>query len=257
MLTFSRRETILLAVPPLAFALLLVQGGDRRASSTATAPDRGDFGPSDEAAVREVAVRQSPPPSAAPSLQRRTLRVADAAGKPLAARVRVAFSQDGFRSFETLDVTPDAGGRLPLDLDASAWVVLSVQAPGHVPRWQAPATWGQLRNSDLEFELAGALAVDGISRWSDGRPMSGVRLAFRPSWPPGEYAGQVASRLQIVDEEVTTDALGRFSCASLRPGAYRVSFPDRPKWPPLQVTAEELARGTLALRASWAAPAPK
>jgi len=61
----------------------------------------------------------------------------------------------------------------------------------------------------------------------------------------------------MVDEEVTTDAAGRFSCASLRPGAYQVSFPDRPKWPPIQVAAEDLAKGTLALRAPWNAPAPR
>jgi hypothetical protein len=257
MLTFSRRETILLAVPPLAFALMLCQNGGRHGPSHASAPDRGDFGPSDEGAVQAVAERLPPPLSGAPTLQRRTLRVTDPSGKPLAAKVRVAFSQDGFRRFETVDVEPGPDGRLPLDLDASAWVVVSVQAPGHVPRWQPPVTWGELRDSDLEFELAAALAVGGSSRWADGRPMSGVRLAFRPAWPPGEYAGQVASRLQIVDEEVTTDAAGRFSCASLRPGAYRVSFPDRPAWPPLMVPAEDLAKGTLALRASWNAPASR
>jgi hypothetical protein len=257
MLTFSRRETILLAVPPLAFALALLQGGSRHGPSLASAPALEDFGPSDDAAVRAVAERQPPPASGATSLQRRTLRVSDASGKPLAAKVRVAFSQDGFQHFETLDVAPGDDGRLPLDLDVSAWVVLSVQAPGHVARWQPPVTWGALRDGDLEFELASALAVDGISRWADGRPMAGIRLAFRPTWPPGEYAGQVASRLQIVDEEVTTDAAGRFSCASLRPGSYRVSFPDRPKWPPLQVTAEDLMKGALALRAGWNAPAPR
>ena len=49
----------------------------------------------------------------------------DSFGKPLAAKVRVAFSQDGFQHFETLDVEPGADGRLPLELDASAWVVVS------------------------------------------------------------------------------------------------------------------------------------
>jgi hypothetical protein len=257
MMTFSRRETLLLTVPPLAFALALLQGGGRHGPSLASEPDRKDFGPSDEEAVRAVTERQPAPPSGASSLQRRCLRVSDASGKPLAAKVRVAFSQDGFQHFESLDVQPGADGRLPLDLDASAWVVVSVQAPGHVARWQPPVTWGTLRDGDLEFELASALAMDGVSRWSDGRPMSGVRLAFRPVWPPGEYAGQIASRLQIVDEEVTTDATGRFSCASLRPGPYRVSFPDRPKWPPLLVSAEDLAKGTLTLRASWNAPASR
>jgi hypothetical protein len=257
MLTFSRREIILLAVPPLAFAMVLLHGGGRNGPSLASAPAPEDFGPSDEAAVRAVAERQPPSAPGAPSLQRRTLRVSDASGKPLAAKVRVAFSQDGFQHFETLDVAPGPDGRLPLDLDASAWVVLSVQAPGHTARWQPPVTWGTLRDGDLEFELASALGVDGISRWADGRPMAGVRLAFRPAWPPGEYAGQVASRLQIVDEEVTTDAAGRFSCGSLRPGAYRVSFPERPNWPPLQVSAEELAKGALALRAAWNAPSPR
>ncbi len=259
MLTFSRRETLLLAVPPLAFALALLQGAGRHGPSVESAPDRGGFGPSDEEAVRALAEHQppAPSPSGAPSLQRRTLRVSDAAGKPLTARVRVAFSQDGFKHFESLDVQPGPDGRLPLDLDASAWVVVSVQAPGHAARWQPPVTWGTLRDGDLEFELASALAVDGVSRWADGRPMAGIRLAFRPVWPAGEYSGQVAARLQIVDEEITTDATGRFSCASLRPGPYRVSFPDRPKWPPLLVSAEDLAKGTLALRASWNAPASR
>jgi hypothetical protein len=257
MLTFTRRETILLAVPPLALALLLVPGGGRRGPSVAAVPNQGDFGPSDEAAVQAVVERHAAAPSGAPALLHRTLRVSDPSGKSLRAKVRVAFSQDGFKRFETLDVTPDPEGRLPLDLDASAWVVLSIQAPGHVPCWQPPVSWGTLRDSDLDFELPGALAVAGTSRWADGRPMSGIRLAFRPSWPPGEYAGQVASRLQIVDEEVTTDAAGRFSCSSLRSGSYRVSFPDRPTWPPLLVSADDLARGTLALRAGWNAPASK
>jgi hypothetical protein len=257
MLRFSRRETLVLALPPVALALMLLPGGGRRGPSIASAPERGNFGLSDEAAVQAVVEPHASSRSGASPLLRRTLRVGDSSGKPLAAKVRVAFSQDGFERFESMDVAPDADGQLPLDLDASSWVVLSVQAPGHVPRWLPPVTWGELRDADLQFELAGAPAVDGVSRWADGRPMSGIRLAFRPSWPPGEYAGQVASKLQIVDEEVTTDGAGRFSCESLRPGAYRVSFPDRPLWPPLQVTAVELARGTLALRASWNAPAPK
>jgi hypothetical protein len=257
MLTFSRRETLVLALPPVVLALLLIPAGGRPGSPVASGPERGDFGPSDQAAAQTVDEPQAPARSGASPLLRRTLRVGDSSGKPLAARVRVAFSQDGFHRFESLDVAPDRDGRLPLELDATAWVVVSIQAPGHVPRWQPPVTWGQLRDADLEFELADALAVDGISRWADGRPMTGVRLAFRPSWPPGEYAGQVASRLQIVDEEVTTDAGGRFSCASLRPGTYRVLFPDYPKWPPLEVPSEDLSKGNLALRAAWNAPAPR
>jgi hypothetical protein len=254
MLTFSRRETLLLAVPPVALALVLLQGGVRSAPSTATVPLRADVGPSDETELGEPLERPATPPGGAPPLERRTLRVTDASGRPLAARIRVAFSHDGFRHFETLDVRPDADGRLRLDLDAEAWVVLSVQAPGHVPHWMPPLTWGQLRDSDLDFELGAALAQDGVSRWADGRPMSGVKLAFRPWWPPGEYSAQVASRLEIVDEEVTTDASGRFSCGSLRPGPYRVFFPERPQWPPLEVSAEQLGGGTLALRARWNAP---
>jgi len=228
----------------------------RRAEPGAPASLEG-LHPSDEAAVRAAADVRAQRAAPGSPLLRRTLRVSDASGAMPAARVRVAFSQDGFRSFETLDVTPDAQGRLPLDLDPSAWVVLSVQAPGRVPRWQPPVTWAEIQDGDLDFQLAHAVAIDGTSRWIDGRPMSDVRLAFRPFWTPGEFAGQVASRLKIVDEEVTTDAAGRFSCASLRPGAYRVSFPDHPRWPALRVAAEEMAKGTIALSAGWQAPLPK
>jgi hypothetical protein len=252
----GRRRTLLLAVPPLALVLVLLPGGRGRSSSGARVSGRGEILPTAEVPVRPLP-EQHPPAPATSSLARRTARITDKAGKPLAARVRVAFSQDGFRQFETMDIAPGPDGRLPLELDPSAWVVLSVQAPGHVPQWQPPVTWGELEDADLEYELADAPSVQGFSRWADGRPMSEVRLAFRASWPPGEYAGGVASRLGIVDEEVTTDASGRFSCTSLRPGAYEVTFPDRPRWPPLQVTREELASGTLALRAAWYAPAPK
>jgi hypothetical protein len=258
MLRFSPRETVLLTVPPLLLAGVLATGR-MSASSTpaASGPDRLLRASTDDASARETIERHVQATSSTPVLLRRTLKVSDAVGSPVSARVRVAFSQDGFQTFEMLDVAPDAQGRLPLDLDRSAWVVVSVQSPGRVSRWQPPVTWGELQDADLEYALADALRVDGTSRWIDGRPMSGVRLAFRPAWTPGEYAGQVASRLKIVDEEVTTDASGRFSCTSLRPGAYRVTFPDHPKWPALTATAEELSKGTLALRAGWTAPATK
>ena len=245
-----RRRTLLFAVPPAALLLMLLPAGNRRGPSSSD-PARPDLSSTDEVSLREVVERRVPAPSAGSTLLRRTMKVIDAGGRPLAAKVRVAFSLDGFQKLDTMEVEPDASGRLPLDLDPSAWVVLSIQAPGHSPRWQPPVTWGQLRDEDLQFELADAVAVAGASRWSDGRPMSAMRLSFRPQWNPGEFAGQVASRLKIVDEEVTTDSTGGFTCASLRPGAYRVTFPDHPKWPALEVSSAELARGSLALRANW------
>lgn len=253
----SRRRPLLLAVPPLVLALALLRAGPTPEPSATTGAPGDPSRSSDGVSLRLADAFPSTPSSSSPSLRRRTIRVTDPAGTPLAARVRVAFSQDGFRNFETLDVAPDAQGRLPLELDPSAWVVLSVHAPGHVSRWQPPVAWAELQDADLDVELSRAVSVDGVSRWIDGRPMAGVRLSFRPFWPPGEFAGQVASQLKIVDEEITTDAAGRFSCASLRPGGYRVSFPDHPRWPPLNVGAEELAKGSLALRAGWNAPAPK
>jgi len=258
MLRFARRRSVLLAVPPVLLVMMLLTG---RPTSPWAPPAEslhlGNIPITDEASARAAVDAQVQSAASGPALVRRTMKLTDPAGKPLAARVRVAFSQDGFHTFETLDVTPDAEGRLPLELDRAAWVVLSVQAPGHVPRWQPPVTWAELQDADLDLTLADSVRVEGTSRWVDGRPMSGVRLAFRPTWTPGEYAGQVASRLKIVDEEVTTDASGRFSCTSLRPGAYRVAFPDRPRWPTLTVSAEDLAKGTIALRAPWSAPVPK
>lgn len=257
MLRFSRRETLLLTLPPLALAVMILRSGPGHPASALSAHPMEGIETSDEEAVR-AAVRLQPSPDGPPAgLVRRTLRIADRAGKPLPARVRVAFSSDAFGHVDVLDIQPDAEGRLPLDLDGSAWVVLSVQAPGCVPRWQPPVAWSQLRDDDLSLELAAASRVEGSSRWADGRPMSGVRLAFRPVWTPGEYSGQLASRLKIVDEEVLTDPAGRFSCTSLRPGGYRVAFPDHPKWPPLEVRSEDLAKGTLSLRAPWQAPASK
>lgn len=252
----SRRRTLWLAVPPALLAgLLLLLGGREPGKATALTrgPDPVGLSPSEDAAVQAAAARQS----STPMLVRRTMRFRDGAGRPLAAKVRVAFSQDGFQRFETLEVSPDAEGRLPLELDRAAWVVISVHAPGHAPAWQPPVTWGEFQDCDLEFDLAQAARVDGASRWVDGRPMSGVRLAFRPSWTPGEFAGQVASRLKIIDEEVTTDAAGRFACTSLRDGDYRVTFPDHPKWPALTASADQLRKGTLNLVAHWHAPAPK
>lgn len=250
-----RRHALLFAGPPtLLVALLLFVGGRERGGAAALTPGAAmpALSPSDDEAVRAAAARQ---PSA-PGLLQRTLKIGDAAGRPLAAaKVRVAFSQDGFQRFETLEVTPDAQGRLPLALDRSAWVVVSVHAPGYVPGWQPPITWGEFQDS--EFDLIEAPRVDGCSQWVDGRPMAGVRLSFRPLGTPGEFASQVASKLSIVDEEVTTDAAGRFSCRSLRPGAYRVTFPDHPKWPALTVASEDLRRGALDLRARWHAPPAK
>jgi hypothetical protein len=253
----SRRRTLLLAVPPLALGLALLRPGAGRDPASVQGGEPDGSRAWDQTELRGAAQRQTPRAATSPKLLRRMVRVTDHAGTPLAAKVRVAFSPDGFNHVEILDLEPDATGRLPLELDPSAWVVLSVQAPGHVPRWQPPVGWAELQDSDLEFQLAQAARVQGASRWADGRPMSQVRLAFRPVWPPGEFAGQLASKLKIVDEELSTDESGRFSCESLRSGAYRVSFPEHPAWPALTLTADELATGTVSLRARWFAPAAK
>jgi len=252
----ARRRHFLLSVPPVSLGLLVLlfmNGRDRAPGSAGGGPSLTVMGTTERGAEPPSAPNAAP----APVLVRRTARVTDKRGNPLAAKVRIAFSQDGFERFETMEVTPGPDGRLPLDLGASAWVVLSVQAPGHVPHWRPPVTWEELQDEDLHFEMADGVPVGGSSRWVDGRPMAGVRLSFRPTWTPGEFAGQVASRLKIVDEEVTTDAAGRFTCTSLRPGGYRVAFPDHPKWPPLNVSAQDLAQGSLALRAAWHEPARK
>jgi hypothetical protein len=111
--------------------------------------------------------------------------------------------------------------------------------------------WSETGTEDLAFRLQPAATVTGTMVTASGAPLPGTRVRLSPEWPPGEFGGVVASRMGIVDEEVTTDERGAFACASLRPGAYRVSFPDRPDWPAVRVSADELQKGTVAVRVPW------
>lgn len=195
-------------------------------------------------------------PASTQALTRRMIRIDSALGRPERAKVRVAFSRDGFKSMETLDLEPDGSGRIMLDLDHREWVAVSIQALGCVPEWKPPVAWSGLDERDLLFALQPAAPVDGSSRWLNGKPMANMRLSFAPSFPPGEYSGIVAARLKMVDEEVTTDANGKFRCTSLRPGDYRVTFPDHPKWPALTVAADQTRSGSLELKVYWQEPSP-
>lgn len=142
----------------------------------------------------------------------------------------------------------DEHGRARLDLEPAAWAVAHVHAPGRAARWMAPVTWGDLDDRDRTFALGEGRAAKGRITCASGGAAANLRVRFLPVWPTGDFATIVASKLDIVDEEITTDGDGSFSCSSLRPGDYRLSFPDHPKWPALVVRDRELTAGPLALR---------
>lgn len=182
------------------------------------------------------------------------VRVTGHDGRALRARVRVAISRDGFRTFETREAETDENGRLALELDPKDWVALSVHADGYAAGWMPPLAWGELDARDLSFSLEDGRQILGALSSNSGVSLAQVRMRFSPAWPTNEYSGIVASRLGIIDGEIVTDANGGFSCASLRTGAYRVSFPDHPTWPALTVRAEDMAAGRVPLRVPWERP---
>ena len=81
--------------------------------------------------------------------------------------------------------------------------------------------------------------------------MPDTKLRLSPNFAPNRFGNLVAARLDIVDAEITTDSAGGFQSDSLRPGDYRVSFPDHPDWPAIIVRAERIREGELSLRLLW------
>jgi len=194
--------------------------------------------------------RPGPPaPDGRPSAQ-----ITDAQGKPLRARIIAAVSRDYFKTFERVELEADDSGRLALPFDAQAWMVLSVHAPGYAGRWYGPVTFGELDLDDLEFHLKQAVSCTGRLVSLQENPFPWTKVRFSPRFPPNTFSGIVASRLEIVDEEVITDAGGRFECRSLRPGEYQVSFPDEPSWPALHLPADPFAKGEVTVRVPWEPP---
>ena len=227
-------------VPAMFLSLLLLVPSLRETSRHAS-HEILSLEPKDEAPFSRIETEKGG------SAERKTVRVMDEQGRPLSAGVRMVVSYDHFRTFHTIEATADKRGRLSFDVDPSAWVALSIQAPGHESRFIAPTTWKNLRERDLALALVSGRPVAGTLTSNTGRIMPNVRLQFSPRRSAGSYASIVASRMNIVDEEVTTDDEGRFHCSSLRPGVYRVSFPDHPKWPALTVKKD----GELAIRVPW------
>src|SRR6185503_19924727 len=168
-------------------------------------------------------------------LQSKAIRVVNGAGAPVRAKVLIAMSKDYFKTFALMPLEADDTGRSTVALDPRSWVVLSASAPGHRPVWRSPVTWGEISAPEICLEMAPGLAVAGTSYWKSGSGCTNIRLRFSPDWDLGSLDGQIGSKLAIPDDEVRTDAAGGFQCTSLRPGPYRISFPEQPTWPTLTV----------------------
>ena len=178
----------------------------------------------------------------------------DQAGQPLKGRVRAAVSRDQFATFDLIDLETNERGDGTLSVAADAWVLLDVRAPGFSGVMRPPVTWGELQDKPITFTLSPTPSRSGSSQSVVGSPLSDVRLQFIPEWPPGDFAGRIGTRMNIVDEELRTDAQGRFTCSSLRPGPYKVIFPDHPTWPAVRISAAELQKNAFTLRVPWRVP---
>jgi hypothetical protein len=200
-----------------------------------------------------------PPPTASPSegTVQRPIRTRDPQGAPLRAKIRVSVSKDQFKTFRLVDLETDGNGLSALGVDPEDWVLIDVRSAGFAGVSRPPLTWSDLEQAGLDLALQPAIRVDGATSTVNGAPFAGVRIRFSPVFSPGDFAGQVAARMAIVDEEVTTDSHGGFSCVSLRAADYRLTFPDHPDWPGLNLSSSELAKEKVNLRIPWIVPPAK
>jgi hypothetical protein len=214
---------------------------------------RADLAPKSEKGALAPEPLPAPPAAAAasPGTVQRPIRVRDPKGDPVRARLRASVSNDHFKTSRLIDLEADGAGLTALGVAPEEWVVLDIRSPGFAGVSRPPVTWSELESAGLEILLEAAVRVQGATTTVNGATFSAVRIQFRPEFPPGDFAGQVATRMGIVDEEITTDSLGRFSCASLRPADYRLTFPDHPDWPVLRLSASELRSPTVRLRIPW------
>ena len=179
------------------------------------------------------------------------LQLTDREGRPLRGRLRLMVSTDYFKTHEVVELETDEEGGVEADIDPKAWVALDASAQGHAGRWMPPVTWGKLDEEGLSFSLGEGQELKGRISFVDDNPGAELRVRFSPVFPPGSFPNQLATRLDIEDEVVTTDETGAFSCSSLRKGGYEISFPDHPEWPKMRLKGEQLESGELDLPLKW------
>jgi beta-lactamase regulating signal transducer with metallopeptidase domain/thiol-disulfide isomerase/thioredoxin len=136
------------------------------------------------------------------------IQVSDTEGKPLAgADITVSGSNDS--DIESFKYKTDAGGKATIDAprkDVEAYFV-DVAKSGYVT---ACAEWGYRKNDvpipdTFAFALEPGTDFGGFVRDEQGKPVAGVQISI---W--GEKSLPNEIRRQIINQEVTTDAEGKW-----------------------------------------------
>jgi protocatechuate 3,4-dioxygenase beta subunit len=133
--------------------------------------------------------------------------VVDAAtGLPLAgARVAIADAGRRLAPARAREAETDAGGRFALPRPGRRTALVLARSDDHLPEI-VPVRAGQ---GDLVVALARAGTVEGTLVGRDGAPLAGAHV-------------RALSRDALDVGHATTDAAGRFTIATLRPGCYLV-----------------------------------
>jgi len=175
--------------------------------------------------------------------------VVDARGEPVhGAEIRVAVETEG-SGHQSSFVRSTKEGTFEAFVGEAGTANVSASSPGRLGAVLGPFEIREgLETTGLEFRLAEGLAIDGVVRWSDGRPAAGVTVKLTTS-------GEVFDRFDSDQSEKTAeDGTFRFtglveatpyalSCRERQPPLAGQSNSERPWWTASRTDVIAGARG--------------